>query len=103
MDLTFVITTFKDHIKFLNRCISSLPSNKNYNLFIIIDEKNIKYKRLVTKLLQKKNFINFNVYLNFKKGISSSRNQGIRLCVTKWITFIDGDDYLYNKKLKLNF
>ena len=103
MDLTIVINTYKDHIKYFKKCVSNISIHNNIKLLVIIDEKSEKYKTLISKILKKKKFKNFRVILNRQRGISSARNKAIKLCNTKWLTFLDGDDYIYNKKIKFNF
>ena len=103
MDLTIVINTYENHIKYFKKCVSSIPINKNIKLIVIIDEKNKKFQNLISGILIKKKFKNYKITLNHKKGIASSRNKAINLCKTEYITFIDGDDFIYDKKIKFNF
>ncbi len=103
MDLTIVINTYKDYIKYFKQCVSNISIYNNIKLLVIIDEKSEKYKTLISKILKKKKFKNFRVILSGQRGISAARNKAIKLCNTKWITFLDGDDYIYNKKIKFDF
>lgn len=99
MGITLVINTYKKHLKYFNKCVSSIPKDRNIQVLVIIDEKKIKYKILIKKILIKNSIENFKISLNFQKGISSSRNKAIKICKTKWITFVDGDDSISNFKI----
>ena len=103
MRITLVINTYKKHLKYFNKCVSSIPKDKNIQVFVVIDEKEIKYKILIKKILIKNSFENFKIFLNSQKGISSSRNKAIKMCKTRWITFIDGDDSISNFEINYKY
>ena len=64
MDLTIVINTYENHIKYFKKCVSSIPINKNIKLIVIIDEKNKKFQNLISGILIKKKFKNYKITLN---------------------------------------
>ena len=62
MDLTIVINTYKDHIKYFKKCVSNISIHNNIKLLVIIDEKSEKYKTLISKILKKKNLKTFELF-----------------------------------------
>jgi len=85
--------------KFLEESINSVFSQtyKNWNLFIIDDNSEDNSKKIIKKY--KNNKINV-VFLSKNKGVSFCRNLGIRLSKSKYISFIDSDDYWSQNKLE---
>ena len=87
--------------EFLEETINSVIAQeyKNWNVFIIDNSSTDDSKKILNKF---KN-VDKNIYLIFlqkNKGVAFSRNLGIRFCKSKYIAFIDSDDYWSSNKLK---
>ena len=91
--------------EFLEDAINSVinQSYENWNLFII-DDNSQDNSRTIINNLKKRNNINI-IFLKKNKGAAFCRNLGIRLSNSKYISFIDSDDYWSENKLKeqINF
>jgi len=87
--------------EFLEETIDSifLQSYKNWNLFIIDDNSTDNSQNIVNKFKNKNNKITV-IFLQKNKGVSFCRNLGIRLSNSKYIAFIDSDDYWDQNKLE---
>ena len=85
--------------KFLEETINSVIAQtyKNWNLFVIDDNSQNNPKKILDKY---KNHNISVVYLSKNKGVAFCRNLGIRLSNSKYISFIDSDDYWSRNKLK---
>jgi teichuronic acid biosynthesis glycosyltransferase TuaG len=92
--------------KFLEESINSIISQdyKNWNLFLIDNASTDNTKSILSNYNNPKYNIRL-VYLTKNKGVAFSRNLGIRLSKSKYIAFIDSDDYWDSNKLKnqINF
>lgn len=93
-DITIIIPVYNSE-KYLNRCIDSIINQtaKNYKILIIndgskdnsqkiIDDYCKKYPKII-KCVKQKN-----------KGVAKTRNNAIKLTDTKYIMFMDNDDYI---------
>ena len=85
--------------KFIKYSINSVISQtfSNWNLFIIDDNSNDQSKKII------KSFDNNKIkkiYLPKNKGVAFCRYLGIRLSKSKYITFLDSDDYWTSNKLE---
>jgi len=85
--------------EFLDEAINSVicQSYKNWKLLIIDDGSNDTSNKIILKYKNVKNIKT--IFLNKNKGVSFSRNLGIRLSNSKYIAFIDSDDYWAKDKL----
>jgi len=92
--------------KFLEESINSIifQDYKNWNLFLIDNASTDNTKSILSNYNNPKYNIRL-VYLTKNKGVAFSRNLGIRLSKSKYIAFIDSDDYWDSNKLKnqINF
>ena len=70
---------------------------KNWNLYIIDDNSTDDSWKIINKYSELKN-VNI-IKLKKNKGPSFCRNLGIRLSNSKYIAFIDSDDYWTKNKL----
>jgi len=95
--LSVIIPVYNTKIKLLKKCIHSVAQlNINDVEIIIIDDCSNSKTQLFLKKLRK---INIKVYRNQKnKGISYSRNFGVKVSNSEYITFVDSDDYVFGKK-----
>ena len=86
---------------FLDKALNSVFSQtyKNWTLFIIDDNSQDNSKKIIENHKNHKNNIKV-FYLKKNKGVAFCRNLGIRLSNSKYISFIDSDDYWTSDKLK---
>ena len=101
-NLTVIIPVYNGE-KFIKNCLSSLVNQtlKNINIIIIDDGSSDNLKNELNNYSS----LNIQYYKSTKnRGVSYSRNKGIKLANTKYITFIDSDDWIdlstYEKCLK---
>lgn len=101
-NLTVIILVYNGE-KFIKNCLSSLVNQtlKNINIIIIDDGSSDNLKNELNNYSS----LNIQYYKSTKnRGVSYSRNKGIKLANTKYITFIDSDDWIdlstYEKCLK---
>jgi len=80
--------------KFLEESINSVIKQKykNWKLFIIDNFSNDNSRNIIDKFQGKFENI-YIVYLKKNMGAAFSRNLGIRLSKSKYISFLDSDDY----------
>ena len=76
----------------LEKCISSIYSqiDKNDSIIIVDDCSTDNSLSYISDYLEKENIILLKHKTN--KGVSYSRNDGLKKVKTEWVTFIDGDD-----------
>lgn len=85
--------------EFLEEAIQSVVSQsyKNWKLLIIDDFSNDASSKIISRYKNNKNIKT--IFLSKNKGVSFCRNLGIRLSNSKYIAFIDSDDYWTKDKL----
>ena len=85
--------------EFLEESINSVISQsyKNWKLFIIDDGSKDSSKDIIFKYAKNKNIKV--LFLKKNKGVAFCRNLGIRLSNSKYIAFIDSDDFWNKNKL----
>lgn len=83
----------------LERCIQSVlhQSIKKFVLYIINDGST---DNTINILMKYKNYPNIKIISKDNEGVSSARNLGLKLVNTKFVTFIDSDDYVEKNFLK---
>lgn len=93
IDLSIIIPVYNGE-EYLERCLKSIVTQLNDKTEVIIvdDGSTDKSKNIYTKFTEKYH----NVFAYFKNngGVSSARNLGIRKSKGKYLTFIDGDDFV---------
>ena len=90
---------------YLDKAISSVikQSHKNWQLYIIDDNSKDLSRNILKKYIKNKKI---NIYLlKNNKGPAFCRNIGIKKSSSKWIAFLDSDDFWPKNKLKsqMNF
>lgn len=79
---------------YLYRCLSSVACQtfKNFEAIMINDGSTDKSPVIAADFA--KNFSNFSLVHNDKKGVASARNLGIKLAKGEYVAFVDSDDYI---------
>lgn len=91
-----VIIPFFNGEKYMKRCLDSILNQtyKNYRVILINDGSTDKSGQIALSYISRypKKFIN--IQHDKKLGVSQSRNDGIKISNSKYLTFIDVDDFV---------
>lgn len=91
MDLSYsIIIPHKNSSKLLNRLLSSIPANPDYQIIVIDDNSTKDEYEEVKKLLNNRTF---ELYQNAGNGAGGARNTGLKYAKGKWLMFADADDF----------
>lgn len=92
--ITIVIPIYKVNINYLKKCLTSVKKQtyKNIEILIILDGSPTKIIDYCKKYIKNDN--RFKLISRKNKGVSFTRNEGIKKAKGKWITFIDADDWI---------
>ncbi len=95
-----VITCTKNSERYLQKNITSVENQtfENYE-HIFIDGFSSDNTIKIIKFYQKRNGGRVRLFQFPANGISNAFNRGILKTRGKWIVFLNGDDYFYNKKV----
>lgn len=98
--LVSVIVPIYNCEKYLNQCIQSLieQTYKHLEIILINDESIDNSGNYCDNWQAKDNRIK--VFHKKNKGVSSTRNYGLNNATGKYITFIDGDDWILNDTIE---
>ena len=109
VDISVIVPIYNMEKK-LKRCLDSLVNQtfKNIEIILINDGSTDKSEKIIEEYSKK--YKNIKVISRKNKGISYSRNEGIKKATGKYLAFVDSDDYinldmyekLYNKIEKEN-
>ena len=90
-----IIVPIYNSENYLASCLDSIckQAKKNIELILINDGSTDKSIKICNKYIKKFNFIKL-IDLKRNKGVSYSRNVGIRLSLGEFICFVDSDDTL---------
>lgn len=93
-DLISIIVPIYNVEKYLHRCIDSIINQKYKKLeIILVDDGSVdKSGSICDEYVQKDNRIK--VIHKQNGGLGFARNSGLEMATGKYITFIDGDDYI---------
>lgn len=96
VDLDIIVPIHNNEI-LLNNCLESLKNQKtNYKYRVIcVNDGSIDKSEEIVKLFMKK-YKNILLFNEENKGVASARNLGIRKSNSKYIAFVDSDDYVTN-------
>jgi len=99
MSVDIIVPNFNKG-KYLKKAINSVlkQSYKNWKLYIIDDCSNDESRDILKKFYRNKKIKIF--YLNKRKGPGYCRNLGIIKSKSKFISFLDSDDFWKKNKLK---
>lgn len=100
IDVTVIIPFYKK-LRFFHRTYESLLSQtyKNFKVIIIYDDNDKSDLLELNKIIKDKRF---KILINKKNiGVGQSRNNGIKKVKTKYVAFLDSDDYWDKNKLKI--
>ena len=99
-ELTVIIPYYKK-LRYFKKTYQSLINQTNSNFYVIIiyDDDDKAELKEIQKIVKSKNF----KYIINKKniGVAASRNKGIASIKTKYVAFLDADDYW--KKTKVDY
>lgn len=91
--LTIIIAAYNVE-KYIEKCLTSLVNQtyKNLEILVVNDGSTDNTKKLIEKY--EKEYENLKLLNKENGGLSSARNLGLQNTKTKYVTFVDGDDYL---------
>jgi len=98
--ITIIITIYNKE-KFIFDCLKSICSqkDKNFKLIIIDDGSNDASVSICKSYCI--DDIDYTLILQSHKGVSYTRNIGLKLAKTKYILFVDGDDIIDKNTIKI--
>lgn len=101
IDISFIIPLYNKKITDFERCLKSihLPSGISYEIIVINDGSENKYKKSYEEITYK---YNGKYFFQENKGVSAARNKGIKEARGNYISFVDADDVLIAKNFSLN-
>lgn len=97
--ISVIITTYNSE-KFIERCLKSVLNQTKFDLIkeIILVDDDSKDKTII---LAKKIYSDIIVLKKKNSGPASSRNLGINYSNSKFICFLDADDFWHKDKIKI--
>lgn len=97
-EITIVIPNYNNE-DYIEQCVeSAVNQSYPYKKIIIVDDCSTDHSREIIKKLSAMYDIVSYVFLAKNQGVSNARNTGLANVNTEYVTFIDSDDYYYNKK-----
>lgn len=100
-DLISVIVPVYNIEDFIEKCVESIINQtyKNLEIILINDGSKDKSGQICNQLKEK--YKNIKVIHKNNEGLSEARNDGIKSAKGKYISFIDGDDYIKSNMYEL--
>ncbi|MPL70759.1 hypothetical protein SDC9_16520 [bioreactor metagenome] len=93
-DICFVVPIYKVPYDLLQNCINSILGQTHKNIeVILVDDGSPDECGLICDT-NAKNDHRIKVVHKKNGGLSEARNTGTNLCESKWITYVDGDDWV---------
>ncbi len=92
--ISIIVPVYKIKEEFLRECIESLlnQGRNDYEIILIDDGSPDNCGAICNEYVAKNN--NVTVIHQENAGVSEARNNGIRAVRTKWLTFVDADDWV---------
>lgn len=99
-NLITIIVPIYNAEKYLSRCIDSILSQtfKHFDALLINDGSSDRSRKICEEYARKDNRIK--VFHKNNGGVSSARNLGLNNTFSKWVTFIDSDDWISTSYLE---
>lgn len=100
--VTVIVPTYRQ-LDNLERALRSIEDQSNIYLKVIVIDDNEceEYSKSIKNIISKMNIHEYLLVTNeSNSGSVYSRNIGINLCDTEYITFLDDDDYYLQSKVK---
>lgn len=100
-ELVSVVVPVYEQVNFLNACLESIANQTYENLEVLLIDDGSKNKE--TEYVCRsfcKNDPRFFYKRIEHKGVSSARNEGIRMCSGKYVIFVDNDDAIDENRIK---
>lgn len=88
-----VIVPVYNSEKYISRCLDSILKQKGNFEIVIVDDGSTDLSPKILKEYQKNNS-NIKIITQKNEGVSSARNKGLKASTSKYITFVDSDDWL---------
>lgn len=83
--------------QYIQECVQSICNIKRKDIeIILVDDGSTDSSGFICDELAKKDQ-RIKVIHQLNKGLPGARNSGLKIATGKWITFVDGDDYLSNE------
>ena len=103
--LISIIIRTKNEEKWIASCLRSIFDQKYKKFEIIIVDNNSEdnSRDIIHSFYNRYPNIIIPIYNEINLGISNSRNIGLRKMKGEIVTFLDGDDYYYPKKLEYEY
>lgn len=91
MNFSIVIPLYNKE-QYIERCLDSIlaQSYKNFEIIIVDDGSTDGGIELVRA---KYNLVNMTILVQQNSGVSKARNAGVAIAKSKWVAFLDADDY----------
>lgn len=97
MDLISVVVPVYNVKRYLKRCIDSIEKQTYKNIeVILVDDGSNDGSEIMCDEFEKK-YENIKVVHKENGGLSSARNEGIKIATGKYIGFVDSDDFIDEK------
>lgn len=90
-----VIISFYNSEEYVEKCLKSVMNQtlKDLEIIVIDDGSTDKTRQIIQRIA--KNDFRVTCITKRNEGLASSRKQGMALAKGKYITFVDGDDYIH--------
>lgn len=96
--LTIIVPNY-NKCDFLEDCINSIFTQTLIpKQVIVVDDKSTDDSLLILNKLKEKYNNLLIIPLQENKGVSNARNAGILACQTKYVSFLDSDDFIFNPR-----
>ncbi len=99
-----IIVTTHNHEKYIIKCLNSILKNDKdllNEIIVINDSSNDQTEKKIKNLLKTYKKIKY-LCVNYSKP-SKSKNLGVKISNSKWIIFVDGDDFIKKNFLQKYF